>query len=184
MLVLTPLDLSLQAMIVLLVSIAAVYDFRWRRIPNWLTGSGAIAGLTVNMALFGMAGLAGSAKALVFGFAVYFVLYILRAMGAGDVKLMAAVGAIAGPERWFAIFLITSLVGGITALAVVLVRKRFVHTLWNVAFVFSQLLQMRSPALAREELDVQSEKAMTLPAGVRIAAGVFGFLVISGLGGR
>ena len=177
MLPLDPLALPLQPVIVALVVVAAVYDYRLRRIPNWLTISGIVAGLSLNLILFGLPGLAGAAQALLFGFAVYFVLYLLRAMGAGDVKLMAGVSAIAGPDRWFTIFVLISLIGGVTALALILVKGRFRHTFWNVGFIASQLMRFRSPAIGREELDIKNPKALTLPAGVRIAAGVLAFLL-------
>jgi prepilin peptidase CpaA len=166
-----------------MVVTSAIYDYRWRRIPNWLTLPGALAGLLLNAALFGLAGLGGSAKALGYGFAVYFVLYLLRALGAGDVKLMAAVSAFAGPGRWFTIFILTSLIGGVTALVLVIARGRLTHTLWNIGFVFSELLRFRPPHLGKEELDVRSPKALTLPAGVRIAAGVLAYIVISAVRG-
>ena len=179
-----PLALPLQAALVTLVSIAAVYDYRYRRIPNWLTLTGLIAGLGLNFILSGLTGLGGSARSLLFGFIVYFVLYLLRAMGAGDVKLMAAVSAMAGPGRWFTIFVLTSLIGGVTALILVVLKGRVQQTVWNVGFIFSQLLTLRSPALGREELDVKNPKAVTLPAGVRIAAGVFAFLIASAIWGK
>lgn len=181
---LDPLALPLQAAVATLVSIAAVYDYRYRRIPNWLTLTGLVAGLGLNAMLFGLSGLAGSARSLVYGFIVYFVLYMLRAMGAGDVKLMAAVSAIVGPGRWFTIFVLTSLIGGVTALVLVLVKGRVQQTMWNVGFILSQLTRLRSPALGREELDVKNPKAVTLAAGVRIAAGVFAFLIASAIWGR
>jgi prepilin peptidase CpaA len=184
MLPLDPLALPIQAVIALLVLVAAVYDYRFRRIPNWLTLAGIIAGLCLNLILFGLVGLFGAAQALVFGFAVYFVLYLLRAMGAGDVKLMAGVSALAGPGRWFTIFVLTSLIGGATALALILIKGRFRQTFWNVGFIASQLMRFRSPAIGREELDVKNPKAVTLPAGVRIAAGVFAFLLASAIWAR
>jgi prepilin peptidase CpaA len=184
MLPLDPLSPLIAVALVSVVSIAAGYDYRYRRIPNWLSLAGLITGLALNGVLFGLAGLGGSARSLLFGFIVYFVLYLLRAMGAGDVKLMAAVSALAGPGRWFTIFVLTSLIGGVTALVLIALKGRVQHTFWNVGFIFSQLLQLRPPALGREELDVKNPQAVTLPAGVRIAAGVFAFLVASAIWGR
>jgi prepilin peptidase CpaA len=174
----------LQPVLLALVVTAAVYDYRSRRIPNWLTLTGAMAGLLLNTVLFGLPGLGGAAKALVYGFAVYFALYLLHAMGAGDVKLMAGVSAFAGPGRWFTIFILTSLIGGITGLLLVIARGRLRHTFWNIGFVFFELMRFRLPHLAKEELDVRNPKAVTLPAGVRVAAGVIAYIVISAIWGR
>src|ERR1051326_9399639 len=103
-----------------LVVIAAVIDIRSRRIPNWLTLSGIILGFALNTLLaypWPLEGLKNAGLGMLFAFAVYFVLYLIHAMGAGDVKLIAAVGAIlASPAGWFRLFLVTALIGGVFAL--------------------------------------------------------------------
>lgn len=170
------------ALIVLAVLLAGatIYDIRFRRIPNWLTVSGMAAGILVNWfigppeagLLYSLAGLGGA-------FAVYLFLYALRAMGAGDVKLMAAVGAVVGLQRWFGIFLITAIAGGIAALLLVLLRGRAKKTLWNVGFILNEMRFGRAAYVTREELDVRSGKAMGLPHGAVIAAGTIIYLVIA-----
>src|SRR3954471_7823355 len=81
---------------------AALFDVMYRRIPNWLTVSGVVLGLAMN-AIIGApdSGIVFSLVGLMAGFTVYAVLYALRAMGAGDVKLMAAIGALVGWKSWF-----------------------------------------------------------------------------------
>jgi prepilin peptidase CpaA len=180
----TPLAAPLAAALTVLVLVAAVRDYRFRRIPNWLSLSGILTGLALNSILFGLSGLGGALKAAGYGFAVYFGLYLLRAMGAADVKLMSAVGAIAGPGRWFTIFILTALIGGVTGILLILYRGRFRHTFWNMGFVLWELMHLRPPHLASEELDVRSTRGLTLPAGVRIAAGSLAFLLISTIWGR
>src|SRR5947209_3673955 len=111
---LTPVPPGVQVLLLALVLGAAVFDARYRRIPNWLTLAGVLIGLAMNAYLYGVfptkqvqgswGGLLFAAQGLGFGFAVYVFLYALRAMGAGDVKLMAAVGAMAGWRDWFGIF--------------------------------------------------------------------------------
>src|SRR5581483_6279692 len=118
---------------------AAVYDMRYRRIPNWLNLTGVILGLAMNAWLIAEGrpwpGLVFSLKGLAVGFFVYFGLYAIRAMGAGDVKLMAAVGALVGWEDWCGIFILTAIIGGLTALVLALVRGRLRNTLFNVGFI-------------------------------------------------
>ncbi len=84
-----------QVLLLLLVIPAALYDSRQRRVPNWLALAGLLLGIGLNSFLYESTGLLTSLKGLGVAFLIYFPLYLLRAMGAGDVKLMAAIGAIA-----------------------------------------------------------------------------------------
>jgi len=160
-----------------LIAIAAAYDALFRRIPNWLTAAGIILGLALNVFLRGVwPGLRFSLAGLIAAFAIYFVLYRLRAMGAGDVKLMAAIGSLVGWESWIAIFLITAVLGGFAALVLVTWRGRVKKTLWNVAFILSEMKSGRPAYARREELDVRSPKGLGLPHGAVIAVGTIVFL--------
>ena len=158
--------------LLLLVLVAACFDIRWRRIPNWLTLSGMAAGFALHTALEGWAGLRLAGTGLLLGFGVYLLFYCLRAMGAGDVKLMAAVGAIAGPAGWFPVFLATALAAGLMAVGVSLANRRLGKTLWNVTFLAAELMNFRAPYGRRSELDVTSPQSLRTPHGVAIAAGV------------
>jgi prepilin peptidase CpaA len=95
------------------VAVATVIDWNTRRIPNALTFPLALVALAVNAYLGGAMGLAGSAVGLVFGLAFFLVLMALGAMGAGDVKLMAALGALFGVLHIFWIGLFTAAMGGL-----------------------------------------------------------------------
>ena len=157
------------ALLALLVG-AAIYDVRYRRIPNWLTVAGVVAGLLLNF-LIGPpeGGIVFALKGLAAGFGVYLALYAIRAMGAGDVKLMAAVGALAGWERWFGIFFVAAIVGGVLALLLAALRGRIRRTLWNVGFILSELGHGRPAYAGKEELDVRNPRAVGLPHGAVIA---------------
>ena len=159
---------------------AALYDIRYRRIPNWVTAGGVLLGIAINT-LIGETGGRGVLFSLAgFGvaFGIYMVLYILRAMGAGDVKLMAAVGALVGWKAWFGVFFVTAIIGGVMALLLVLIRGRLKHTLWNVGFIVSEMGHGRPAYVGKEELDVRSPKAVGLPHGAVIAISTFFFLAI------
>jgi prepilin peptidase CpaA len=171
-------------MLLTLVAIAAIYDMRYRRIPNWLTLAGIIGGIAMNTFLGWdnpnrWAGLIFALKGMGLGFIAYFALFALRAMGAGDVKLMAAVGAMAGWENWFGIFILTAVMGGILAVLVSIAKKRLGTTFWNVGFILSEMKKGRPAYVQREDLDVKHPKAVGLPHGAVIAVGSVFFLALS-----
>jgi prepilin peptidase CpaA len=170
---------GLLAILLLLVLVAAVYDVRYRRIPNWLTVGGVLAGSIANMLYAGWPGLGLSMAGLALSFTVYILLYILRAMGAGDVKLHAAVGATVGWQNWLGIFVITSIIGALMSLIVIIQKRRFRKTMWNVAFILSQMKRGRPAYQENEELDVKSPKALGLPHGAVVAVGTMFFLAYS-----
>jgi|GraSoiStandDraft_41_1057321.scaffolds.fasta_scaffold2772291_1 prepilin peptidase CpaA len=174
----TPLVPGVQIALLLLVIPAAIFDIRSRRIPNWLNLSGLILGFALNIFLADRvtAGLKHSALGMLFAFAVYFVLYLIHAMGAGDVKMMAAVGSIVGPADWLGIFVITAIIGGVFALILMFSKGRARKTLWNVGYLLSEVSHFRAPYMTREELDVKSAKAARLPHGFTIAIGCVIFI--------
>jgi prepilin peptidase CpaA len=171
---------GINVTLISLVLVAAFCDLRYRRIPNWLTISGVLAGIALNSFIYrGWPGLRLSLAGLAVGFAAYFFLYSLRAMGGGDVKLMTAIGALVGIRDWFGIFLITAIVGGVAGFAMVAMRGRLKKTLWNVGFILSEMKRGRPAYLGREELDVRSPKSVGLPHGAVIALGAILFLGLS-----
>jgi prepilin peptidase CpaA len=172
---------GVELVLLVVVMAAALYDIRYRRIPNWLTAGGAGLGLALNAFLNHAR--AGMFKASLIGFGaafgLYFVLYALRAMGGGDVKLMAAVGAIVGWPNWLLLFMVTSILGGIMAVILVVARKRLKTTLFNVGFILNEMKSGRPAYAGKEELDVRSPKAMSLPHGAVIAIGTLFFLALA-----
>jgi len=91
------LTLPLTATLLCASAWAVREDLLAHRIPNRLTGSLLCLGFLLQLAFGGWSGLGQAALGTLVGFAVLFPLYLLRAMGAGDVKLLAAMGALLGP---------------------------------------------------------------------------------------
>src|SRR5579872_2033458 len=175
---LTQLPAVMQVVLVLTVVTAAIYDLRYRRIPNWLVLAALVVGFGLNTFLFEMAGLKRAALGMALALAIYFPLYLLRAMGAGDAKLMAALGSIVGPGNWIVLFVATAVLGGMVAVIVLLFAGRIRKTFWNVGWIINEIIHFRAPYHSSEELDVRSARAMRLPHGVAIALGSIAFLVL------
>jgi prepilin peptidase CpaA len=170
---------AIQILVAVIVVIAAATDIRSRRIPNWLTLSGVLAGLSLNFYLSGWPGIRSSASGMALGFGAYFALYALRAMGAGDVKLMAAVGAILGPANWIAVFIASAFAGGLFAIVLMIWKGRIKETLTNTLFITGELIQLRAPHKRRSDLDVRDPRALNMPHGVAIAAGTLACLLLA-----
>jgi prepilin peptidase CpaA len=170
-----------QIPLVLLVIAAAILDFRTRRIPNWLTLLGVIMGLGLNTFLHWEDDRWMSFKGLGIAFALYFPLFLLRAMGAGDVKLMAAVGAFAGWRNWLAILVVTSIFGGIAAVVLIASKGRFAKTLQNIQGILVSARHLQAPYADNPQLDVRSEQGLRLPHGVAIAFGTLAFLIAASI---
>ena len=108
--------------VVVLVAAATMCDLKTRRIPNSLTLGAAAVALVLQLALAGWPGLGFAASGWLLGLVLFFPVFALGGMGAGDVKLLAAIGAWLGPvgAAWTALY--GALAGGIMALGVVLVQ--------------------------------------------------------------
>jgi prepilin peptidase CpaA len=133
-----PITLSVIGL-VLLLSWAMIEDIRERRIPNVLVMSGMALAVALHAVSLtqGMDSLSGpawwsAAAGMATGFALMLPLYAIRAMGAGDVKLMAMVGAFIGPGPVVWATLCTLIAGGILSIVYMLVRGVAAQTLNNL----------------------------------------------------
>lgn len=115
------------------VVIATIVDLRTRRIPNVLTG--ALTGVGLGLAAAGISGMSVWAAMLGFGVGLALMLpgHMLGATGAGDVKLMAAIGSLLGPLLVFKAVLFTLVAGGVLAVLVAFKRKRLATTIATTA---------------------------------------------------
>ena len=149
--------------------IASVYDFRFRRIPNLLTGPAILFGLVLHLYLGGLAQLGLAALAGLIAGGVFLIFFIAGGMGAGDVKLMLAVGCIAGIGSIKDVLISTVIIGAIFAVALALYRGRLRQTISNVATLIAH---HRSEGLtSHPELNVANSNTLRLPYALPIAAG-------------
>ena len=166
----------LTAFILLSVTTAAYFDFRWRRIPNWLVGTTIGLSLIWHTWTGGWDGLLMSAGGLLVGAALLFPLYLLKGMGAGDVKFFAAIGAAVTFKHVLAVFVFAALIAGGMALFRVVAARALVATLSNIADILNRFLHGRfSP---HPIVGLANEKALVIPFGVSVAAATWLFVLL------
>jgi prepilin peptidase CpaA len=147
---------------------AALLDWRSRRIPNWLTVPGLLIGVGTHSVLTGWHGtlfaLEGAALALV----LLIPLVLLRALGAGDWKLMGAVGAFLGPILFLFVLLGSIFASGIMAVVQVLRVGRVMETLRNMVVLVKGFFAFGLKKNPQISLD--NPRLLKLPFGVAVAA--------------
>lgn len=173
-----PLAMPLKIALAVLVLAAAATDISRRVVPNALTVTGLICGFLLNTSLHGWGGLKLSLFGLIVGLALFLPLFLLRGMGGGDVKLMAAIGSMAGVTDTIIIFILTALFGGVLALLLLLWKGGLGRALRNTGLILGELVRLRVPHVAHPELALEHEKSVKLPYAIAIALGTLTFLVM------
>ncbi|HOM01727.1 MAG TPA: prepilin peptidase [Acetivibrio sp.] len=115
-----------------LVLAALISDIRHYKIKNRLTFSFMLIGLATNLILEGISGLIKSLLGIAVPFLLLFVLYALRMLGAGDIKLFSAIGAVLGFKAALWIMAYSFLAGGVIALIIVIVNRNGKERLFNI----------------------------------------------------
>jgi prepilin peptidase CpaA len=108
-------ELVTGALLAIVLFLAVYLDIRTSRVPNWLTLAAMCIGPFVHSLLEGAQGAMFSLSGLGAGLALFFIFYLTGGMGAGDVKLMGAIGAVVGPYGAFMSGILALMLGGIYA---------------------------------------------------------------------
>ena len=158
---------------IVLLTVAActasiVYDLRERRIPNFITLPSILMALFLHFFYGGMDALSGSFFGMLLGGGVFFIIFALGGMGAGDVKLMAAAGALLGLRQMFSVFILTAFAGGILAM-ISITKNRSWGKVWrNIRFFFSALL---TRTVIKQDQLPENTNSSAIPYGLAIGAG-------------
>ena len=142
-------------------------DVRYRRIPNLLVLSALVAGLTINILFGGLHGLGNSLLGLGAAFIPMLLLHIFGAMGAGDVKLMGAVGSILGVGLMPVTLILVVMIGGALAIFSTLRAGTMFTTLHGVLRIFVGIL----PGWEMPRFAMAPDRRHTIPYGVAIMVG-------------
>jgi prepilin peptidase CpaA len=150
---------------------AAWIDYAQRRVPNWLNAALALAGLTAQTVFFGWSGLLDGFLGLLVGFAVLILPWAMHGMGAGDVKLMAAIGAWLGPVLALWAFAVGAILGGVIATAMIVSSGRSREALANLGLIAAKVSQRATLFSEFASAKSMTEGGMVLPYGVPLTIG-------------
>src|SRR5580658_313071 len=148
--------------------VAAWSDWRTRRIPNWLTVAGVILGVGLHTVIAGRRGAAASLEGVGLALGLLLPLVLLRALGAGDWKLMGALGAFLGPVLLLCVLVASILVSGLMAVVEVMRTHRVKSTMRNLFVLVRGFLSFglrKNP-----EISLDNPGLLKLPFGVAVAA--------------
>ncbi|WP_242035256.1 A24 family peptidase [Mesobacillus harenae] len=159
-----------------ILAISFITDIKFRKIYNLVTLPSIIASLLYYFYIFGIDGFFFSGKGFLVGVGLLIIPYLLGGMGAGDVKLMAAIGALMGASFVFYSFIYTALIGGVIALVLIMKSKGVWNTIksffFNVVFLRSNLGSMT--------ISKDKASSISFPYGVAIVLGTFCTLIWGG----
>lgn len=163
-----------------IVSVPAGWtDWRSRRIPNWLTVPGLLLGIAINSMLGGWAGAKNGMLGVGLGLAVLLPFVLVRALGAGDWKLVGALGGWLGPGQLITVLALTIFAAGLMAVALIIWKRRVCHTARNMGRMLTAFLMLRLPG---RELTLDDPQAVKVPFGVAVAVAMLFYTLRHGLG--
>jgi prepilin peptidase CpaA len=143
------------------------YDVRYRRIPNVLVLATLIAGISINTGFSGVQGMVSSLEGFALAFFPMLLMHIFGAMGAGDVKLFGAVGAVLGVSQVPLAFVVVVMLGAVLAVYTMLRAGTVLSTLHGVLRIFVGIL----PGWEMPRFTMAPDRKHTIPYGVAIMLG-------------
>lgn len=169
----------METLIITGLMAASGMDLKYRKIPNLITFSLAAAGFLISCTQYGWNGAAQSFLGIALGFFLLIIPFSLGAMGGGDVKLLAALGACLGPSHLFHVFLASAIAGGALSLIEVTRQKAwafFWESMKNRLTYFAL-----SGNLPHERQICFTSKPLHIPYAIAIALGYLGLFLSGGL---
>lgn len=155
------------SLLIPLAAVIAYYDVRYRRIPNPFVLAALLGGIAINLILGGIPGLFSSLSGCGLAFVLMFMLHVFGAMGAGDVKLFAAIGGIIGAPLVVPTFVVVVITGGVLAVISMVRSGMVVTTMHRVLQIFVGML----PGWQMPKFAVPADRRFTIPYGVAITLG-------------
>jgi prepilin peptidase CpaA len=160
---------------------AAYIDGKELRVPNWLTFPMVLSGLAYSAWVGGWAGLGDGLVGMCVGLATLLPLYAVGGMGAGDVKLMAGIGAWLGASATWNAFVVSVIVGAIMAVAMVAWRKSWKKHCGNFSQIMLEFMTVKSPGELSRIAAERKPQMLLLPYGIPICVGSIAYFFYAGM---
>jgi prepilin peptidase CpaA len=160
---------------------AAVIDGWKLKVPNWITFPLIVAGWAYSTVYFGWEGLAWSLLGTIVGLLLLLPAYAIGGMGAGDVKLLAGVGAWVWATTTLYAFCVSALVGGVIALVMVLWRRDWPHHSHQFWSILGEILEVRDANALAATAAQRKSTMLLLPYGIPIAIGSIAYFAWAGM---
>ncbi len=158
----------------IILTIAAYIDWKDHRVPNWLTFSACLCGLLFHTLMNGMDGFTAAIIGTSVGIATLIIPYALNGMGAGDVKLMASVGAWVGAAATFQAFFWIAIIGGLMGLYSIIRSGQAKKRIQTVGRAGVNLFHFHHLDVGNSE---GTPTKILLPYGVPIAFGFYAYFI-------
>ena len=157
--------------------VAAWIDGKQLRVPNWITFPMVLSGLVYSAIVGGWQGLGDWLIGMCVGLATLLPLYAVGGMGAGDVKLMAGIGAWLGATVTWEAFLWSAVVGGLMAVVMVLKRRAWDKHYGNAMLILSEVVNLKDPRELSKIAAARKPHMLLLPYGIPICIGSIAYFI-------
>ena len=161
--------------------VAAVIDGKKLKVPNWITFPMIASGWIYSLCFFGWEGLGWSLVGMCVGLALLLPAYCIGGMGAGDVKLLAGVGAWMWPSVTFFAFAVSALVGGVIAVAMIAWTRSWDKHRDQFWLILNEIATVKDPEKLSEIAAERKPRMFLLPYGIPIAIGSISYFAWHGM---
>lgn len=175
------LVMAVSWLVTAVLVLAAVIDGWKLKVPNWITFPLVLSAWATSLALFGLNGLGASLLGTAVGLGLLLPAYAVGGMGAGDVKLLAGVGAWIGMTDTLWAFVVSAIVGAAIAVGMVLYRRGWRKHQAQFVGILTEMLVLRDPNRLSAIAAERKKSMLLLPYGIPIAIGTIAYFAWTGM---
>ncbi len=153
------------------VLLASWIDLRYHKVPNWLNLFIILSGFTAQAVFHGWMGLWQGLLGMLLGFGLLIIPWLMHAMGAGDVKLMAGIGVWLGPKLTLQAFCVGAILAGAIAVVMIVLGRRLWQAYFNMSLIMTKLRSFKTAFSEFGSVKVLRSTSQLLPYGVPLSIG-------------